>query len=353
MAQVGRRRRLLVLRWFCGPCLAPCRVSPVFLAWACGRVAAASAMEGIELGLMPGELVLRGGMLKGPTVISGVKMVHGCGFVYLWKTSRWMNQFFAGKLSGKRPLACTKVPEDLQVLREQARADCLRGMEAAAEDCGSSAGKPDPTAALGFDAPAPAAAVVVKSSKRAKKGAKALLPSVVEVTLKKDGFEPWPVRLLLESVQKAVALEATVENLTALYLRVQADLAAQRKLRPRHGRGSGFPCGSADIRRKPPRHYEDGTKEYSVRNRWVRKFPLSSAEVPPVSANPSWKRVRTLKRRHTEDQVGPPGRGGLLGQCRRRGGLLAASGGAASAAVAPAGLESATPPEEDDPLGTS
>lgn len=301
------------------------------------------------MGLKPGEMVLRGGMLPGPTVITGVKTVHGCGFMYLWKTSRFLNAFLAGKMSAERPLSCTAVPEALQELREVARHELLRG--AVADDAsGEASGQVDPTAALGFDAPSPAEAMLEKRSKRQRPSAKALLPSLVSVTLKKDGFEPWTVRLLLESAQKAVAMEVTVANLTALYLRVQADLAAGVKLRPRHGHGKGGAAAmSTDALRRKPRHYDDGSKEYAVRNRWVRKFPPDSAEVPPDGARPGWKRVRVLKRRHTEDVGGSSRRGGVLGMLAR-GGAAAVSAASASTAAAGPAEESA---EDSDPLAAS
>ena len=258
-------------------------------------------MEAIDLGLKLGEMVLRGGMLKRPTVISGVKIVHGCGFVYLWKTSRWLNEFLAGGMRGARPLSCTAVPEALQELRERARLQSLQ--DASVEDASDgAAGTLDRTEALGFDAPAPAAASGYKGSKRKRLAAKALLPLTVEVTLTTPGFDPWKVRLLLESVQRAVAMEVTTDNLTALYLRVQADLAAGRKLRPRYGSGGGGAGGAASqVRRKKPRHYEDGSKEYSVGRRWVRKIPEQAAGGRPPFAGPSFRRFKVLKRRHTED----------------------------------------------------
>lgn len=306
------------------------------------------AMEAIDLGLKPGEIVLRGGMLPGPTVVPGVKTVNGCGFVYLWKTSRFLNAFLAGKMSADRPLSCTDVPEALQELRELRRHELLRG-EGADSASGETSGKVDPTAALGFDAPAPAEALPEKRSRRHRPSAKALLPATVLVTLKKDGFEPWSVRLLLEHAQKAVALEVSVSNLTALYLRVQADLAAGRKKRARNGAVKGGAEAIAGSPRRKPRHYGDGSKEYSVRNRWVRKFPAGSAEVPPDFARPGWKRVRVLKRRHTEERDGPVRRGGVLGLLARGG---VARGPASSACAAPASNPDSEA-EASDPLGVS
>ena len=193
-------------------------------------------ISAIEVGLLPGEIVLRGGLLKGPTVVQGVKTVQGCGFVYLWKTARWLNEFLAGSMKATRPLSMTKVPEGLHELRELARHERLRsvagfanrGSESDSGLAGSGLGSEsgDPTAALGFDAPdagPPAPPALPQKRRRAISKA---LPPTVEVTLEKEGFGPWTVQLLLERPQQAVAMEASTENLTFNFAAVKIEAGA-------------------------------------------------------------------------------------------------------------------------------
>ena len=243
-------------------------------------------VSAIELGLLPGEVVLRGGLLKGPTVVQGVKTVQGCGFVYLWKTARWLNEFLAGSYKATRPLSMTKVPEGLLELREMARHERLRSVAGFAHrgsdsDSGLAGSGPqsesgDPTEALGFDAPDTVPPPAPALPHRRRRAMAKALPPTVEVTLVKPGFDPWTVRLLLERPQQAVAMEASTENLTALYLRVQADLAASRSEGSQPGRGrAGAKAAVAKARRKP-RHYEDGSKEYDRGTRWERRFPAEA-----------------------------------------------------------------------------
>ena len=78
-------------------------------------------VSAIELGLLPGEIVLRGGVLKGPTGVQGVNMVQGCGSVYAWKKPRWFNEVLAGSMKAMRFPSVLQVPEGLSELREFAR----------------------------------------------------------------------------------------------------------------------------------------------------------------------------------------------------------------------------------------
>ena len=299
-------------------------------------------VSAIELGLLPGELVLRGGLLKGPTVVQGVKRVQDCGYVYLWKTARWLNEFLAGSMKATRPLSLTNVPEGLQELRERARHELVRsvtghgscGSDSASglDGCGPGCVSEDPTAAMGFDAPEASPPRLPK--KRRQAVSKNLLPSTVEVTLEKEGFGPWRVRLLLERPQQAVAMEASTENLTALYLRVQADLAASRSSGSDAGRGRPKKKAAAAQARRQPRHYEDGSKEYDRGSRWVRKFPAAAVSARPAFVWPGWKKQKVLKRRHTED----------------------AAETAAARSSRPAGLAAGSAPaaaEEEDPLAVT
>ena len=152
----------------------------------CAASAMALEVSAIELGLQPGEFVLRGGLLKGPTVVQGVKTVNGCGFVYLWKTSRWLNEFLAGSMKASRPLSMTTVPTGLQELREEARSERLRSTSGL-DGRGLAPCASDPTAALCLDVPDAHPPEPAKLGWRLRASTKKLLLAMVEVTFEKGG----------------------------------------------------------------------------------------------------------------------------------------------------------------------
>ncbi len=71
----------------------------------------------IRLGCLPDEIVLRGGLLPKPVIVSNIRVVAGAPYLYLIKSNSVLCQFLAGQTSCKRPLVKTSVFETLQLAR--------------------------------------------------------------------------------------------------------------------------------------------------------------------------------------------------------------------------------------------
>ena len=72
------------------------------------------------VGLHSTELVLRGGSLNGPSVLSGLRVVDDKQFVHLQQPNPVLCKFLIGKAACFRPMAKTSVVEELRKLRDRA-----------------------------------------------------------------------------------------------------------------------------------------------------------------------------------------------------------------------------------------
>ena len=70
-----------------------------------------------SVGLAEDEVVLRGGFLKAPVVIGGCRLVHGATYFPLLKGDPVISNFLSPRPCDKRPLRGTRLPEELQKLR--------------------------------------------------------------------------------------------------------------------------------------------------------------------------------------------------------------------------------------------
>ena len=251
-----------------------------------------------SLGLQSGEEVLRGGYLKEPMVLTRLKRVEGRMFMYLLKGGRELLNFLVpleARGRGKRPLANSRVFEDLALLRSQYR-NCLNAQDRADRDLASNTPKKsDDLAALldldddvsGVSDPATKIITTSPNAKwRQAKNARRTMPNIVQVTLEHEGFDAWTPNILLERDNMAVAMEATAANFAMLFRLVDHDLV--------HGGRKREKFGSQVASRPPPRG-PPTAREYFVRNRWLTKIPVET------SGASSRVRFRTLKRRKTED----------------------------------------------------
>ena len=71
------------------------------------------------------EIVIRGGQMKKPTLITGLTCRDGKKYLYLWKNSNELSLCFAGQPACKRPLAKTMIFEKLAQARQTKRAALL------------------------------------------------------------------------------------------------------------------------------------------------------------------------------------------------------------------------------------
>jgi hypothetical protein len=73
------------------------------------------------VGLMPNELVLRGGGLADPAVLTGLREIAGMNFAPLQKTSKVLHEFLTGRKKSHHKLADLQVIHLLSAARNKAR----------------------------------------------------------------------------------------------------------------------------------------------------------------------------------------------------------------------------------------
>ena len=211
------------------------------------------------MGLAEHEVVLRGGFLKAPVVIGGCRLVHGATYLPLLKGDPVISNFLSPRPCNKRPLRGTRLPEELQKLRNDfILTMCVDPAERAfAEDlalCGH--------------------VLSTKRRRHTPTGESALPPTVV-VVYKKDGFADWAVRVLVDRyIRMAPSIEVTTENLRELFDRVRADLQEGSIVCPRRGGAAGA--------KRPPRG-EPGCRRFWTGRRWLEKRPVEETGAAATS----------------------------------------------------------------------
>ena len=103
-------------------------------------------------GLQPTEIVLRGGYLTGPMVLTRLRLCDGIKFCYLWKASHELARFLCKGQLRARPLAATAVFENLVKLRNDKFRELHKASMRAEEDEGDGNDEPDLAADLEVDA---------------------------------------------------------------------------------------------------------------------------------------------------------------------------------------------------------
>ena len=214
----------------------------------------------VTVGLAPNELSVRGGFLRKPEVFENVVTVEGRQFLPLIKRQPLLTRFLLGRAevlatNARRPLAKALVIDQLATLRADARARLLKDnlADASGDAAGDWAGKLDLD---GGDS----------QPKSARKRRKLALPSMVCVSIEREGFEPWHPMILLDKASKAVSIEATAANLDMLSRLVARDCAVGDY--HREAFGSAAASGSRPLPRG-----QSGSREYFVgsRNAWLTK----------------------------------------------------------------------------------
>jgi hypothetical protein len=258
---------------------------------------AMAASSPVALGCLPTEVVLRGGRLQEPLVLTGLRVVNGKQFVTLCKASSVLNRFLCKSSVCKRPLAGTLVFEQLTKLRNEAYQRLLA--QAASEPCEPQEEQADLAALLDLDA-SPGVLVAslpvdASAAKRIRlpKRLAAQLPKTLTVTMEASAGMRWEVTLLAECARKSPAMEASAANFSSLLEWVEADLHDDHIRRLQHGA-----LVATEDRRSPrgPKH----AREYFVKGTWVTK--IREAEPAPYGDG---RRFRTLKRRGSDEEVRP------------------------------------------------
>jgi hypothetical protein len=259
-------------------------------------LAAVDDSKSTSLGTLPTEIVLRGGLLKGPVVLAGLSVVLGKQFVALRKADKVLNEFLTGRPAHLRLLAKTSIFEKLLALRNGRCRDLLAEIrQPAGDDAGVMvAGAEGQKDDLGLDDPGDVLVAENHVAQRARSVSHRVLKSQLHRTAVVSQEQPdgtlWKPVLLVDVAHKAPAMECVAANFQALFDIVQADLADGTSHRKRYGSDCPLPAAKA------PRHYGDGSSEYWVRGRWVRRYKLASDTRPVIH-----RKYRTLKRKPSDE----------------------------------------------------
>lgn len=262
------------------------------------------------VGLQPTELVLRGGGLKGPAVLGGLRIEDGIAFAAISTKDHGMHEFLTGAPVYRRRLTGNRTLRELAVLRNTARADA--GRQAVIQ--GDAEGPPavDLSSQLGLDAEAPVQTELEQRRvARSMKYGQAALPKVTTVQFEREGVESWSVKILLNGGKEAVYMEALSANFNRLYTLVQADISNKEKQQPRG--------------EKPPRGQKNKRQYWRKdRKRWVEKQKVpqgpDTSHVKCDSPSKKYKYVTLTRKPSDECAAEPPSKKG------RRGSTVAGTG---------------------------
>ena len=242
------------------------------------------------------EVVLRGGYLKDPAVLTRLRVVEGRHFLPLWKSCPVLNKFLTGQPSCRRPLAKSMVFEAVTDAKNKAWEE-----EIAALRTGE---VPQPTDDLvsALDLGDEQASALPSGQRRRKRplSQRALrhqVPNISRLSLVREGKAVWEPCVVMDQPTKAASLEMTADNLRTLLEWVGDDRAEGEVKRERFG------TGVTRTERQHPR-VTPTAREYFVRGRWVKKLrkatdsaatPLGIADVEPsgcLAERPSGSDVR-------------------------------------------------------------
>ena len=259
---------------------------------------AAEPQYPICTGVHPTEIVLRGGYLKRPTLLCGLVVVDGRQFIHLQKASPELSWFLTGLPVFKRPLLKTNAFEAVMDARDAKYQALIREMGSL-----DVAGPAPLVDDLGLDAPPAsvdnAAAAAGRNSKRQRRVATSLskqLPRAVEVVVHRPGLPDWTPLVLVENGRGTAGMEAIDANFAALFEMVAADLARGGVKGRQH-----YPVAAEPTDRRKPRRLDDGSREYFIRDRWVKKWKEMSDSGKKVT--------RTLKRRPSDQAASSQAQG--------------------------------------------
>jgi hypothetical protein len=233
----------------------------------------------IACGGLPSELVVRGGGLEKPVVLTELKEESGKRFYHLVKDNEVLALLLTGSGKSRRLLANSLTIENLGRLRDDKFAEL-------ATDLGWQSGSQ--SSAPVDDGLGLVPASTLKSSPRKLRcppQINLLMPRTAEVEMEMPDGTPWRPLVLLGDRKSNPYIEATEENFNNLYILVQHEMSGGDSKRERHGAGR-----EAD-EKKDPRLLDNGSKEYWVesRQRWYQKKLVSDDE---LADEPDNKRKR-------------------------------------------------------------
>lgn len=244
-------------------------------------------MCAVVVGLLPGELVLRGPGFPQPKVFTKLLEHDGTPYLPIAASNNDLSVLLTGKGYRARLLISLPIFAELTRARDAAFDEHCKLAKASGDD------EVDPTEALGLDAPPAEEPEVLDRKKKPR----SLLPmkATAEVSISCPGFDPWSVRVLLRR-RGAVAIEATEANLRTLVRITRHQVE--------NVQGSAPPRSAAAKRPRGP----DGRREYwrADRQRWIVKELQAGArgvstDGVPSDSSAGRKRYRTLARRPSNE----------------------------------------------------
>jgi hypothetical protein len=269
----------------------------------------------IACGVLPSELVIRGGGLEKPIVLTELKEESGKRFFHLVKDNENVALLLTGACKSRRLLANSLTIEHLGRLRDD------KFNQLAAELGGQAGGQLAASEEDVLGLVAVSASTPSPRKARVKLQIQSQMPTSAAVEIELPDGTMWRPVVLLTDRKTNPHMEATTENFNNLYILVQHDLSAGEHKRERHGAGR-----EAD-EKKEPRVLDNGSREYWVeaRRRWVQKKPIQedSLEEEPDNKKkdePDNKRKKytSLYRVPSDESVLPSrGRGRGRGRGRR------------------------------------
>ncbi len=240
----------------------------------------------VHIGLLATELAVRVGSGQEPIILTKLTEVEGKVFVNLWKADPPLAKFLTGGRACKNLLAKINVFEKLAEARNAEVVKLMQDVEqpAALQDV-------DLADQLGVNEAIVPAASKPKKRRVMLKTLRMQLPYAIPVGITLADGEIWNPMVLVAEANRAVALEATADNLATLRMWVIRELEDGRDKEEVKKRASS---------QKAPRGPK-GRREYFVtgkKNRWVKKELI---EPRPGQRPYSKRRYRTLVRRSSDE----------------------------------------------------
>jgi hypothetical protein len=222
----------------------------------------------VSVGLLPQELVLRGGGLVRPVVLTDLREVAGSLFVPLSLVNPLLHEFMTGRKASHRDLAKAQIIQALAQARNAARDGALISLQNPGVPEESFA---DKAGSLGFDQ-----GTRIKRADRILRRSGATLAETAEVEVNLGGLPPWRPRVVLDAARCTVAMEASAENFERLFEFAQ--------LAPMHDRQRPDPKLA-----RPPRGPAEAREYFhKSKQRWVQYnktlAEASTSGVPPGDA---------------------------------------------------------------------
>ncbi len=261
----------------------------------------------VACGVLSSELVIRGGGLDQPVVLTELKEENGKRFVHLVKNDEILASLLTGVSKSRRVLSNTLTIERVGRLRDDKFAEL-------AAELGLQVGSQSPASVDdGLDLVSVLPGGPSPKKARVRPQILIQMPTFAAVEALMPDATMWRPVVLLADRKSNPFMEATEQNFKNLYILVQHDLAGGQLKRLPHGVGRGAE------EKKEPRALDNGSTEYWVeaRQRWCQKKALDQDASQDEQPNKRMK-YKSLYR-VPSDEAAMYGRGRARGRGRGRG----------------------------------